>query len=248
MLTVIVGTPDSGLESWGQQLADDAGGICLSHLRLTIADTLGERRQMSDVAQEPLDRSWRAALATYLPEAAADLEAFLEIHQRDSVGDVLGQLRQAIAPRPLVIVDDHAGFRIHEIERWFALAPDALFVHAVTPLQPFVAVSIARCRSHLFVPPDYRDHNAGNAIPQLNPSLAWYQVHTTLGLAFSTDEPIRRCRLRLPQAARCTLKDLSEAAATGPDSQLQWPYRSQGSASAPALQELEQYFSRSAAE
>jgi hypothetical protein len=241
-LTVILGTPHSGLESLGQQLARDAGGICLSQLRLTIADTIGERVQMAAVAQEPLDRHWQDALSTYLPEARTHIESYLDAHQHDPVVDVLNALRNAIAPKPLIIVDDHAGFRIHEVERWFAMAPDALLVHATTPLETFVAASTAHYRRHLFVPPDYRDHNATNAIPQLRPSLAWYQVQTTLGLAFSTHEPIRRCRRVLPASVQLTLSGLSSSAMTTASGPFDWPYLSEGSARQPSLMELQQLF------
>lgn len=242
-LTVILGTPDSGLRDYGEQLAKNAGGVCLSDLKLCVAANVGELLQMIELAQEPIARSLLAALSAHVPQARRDAMAYLIERSDWNIATLLWALVQGLAGKPLVIVDELAGFRIVDAERWFSMQPQALFVHALTARAEFERASLRRYHSRLFIPPDYRDHNIVNPSPVLKPVLAWYQLHSTLGRAFSDRDMLRRCRIEIggPQTPM-TLEALATLASrqSGADS-WHWPFGRDGSADALTPEALERW-------
>ncbi len=238
-LTLILGTPDSGLRAWGETLAASVGGLCLCDLKLAMATTVGELLHMAQLAQDPIDESLLAALRAHLPEAH-DAPAFLRERSDWPTAALLSQLLRGIAPRPVVIVDEMAGFRIHELERWFAMQPQALFVHAVTPLADFERASRQRYDGRLFIPSDYRDHHIGNATPVFKPMLAWYQVQATLARSLAEHGELNRVRVQTGDAnAPRTIDALQRlAGAQSTPASWQWTHSVAGRADMPGVAAL----------
>ena len=242
-LTVVLGTPDSGLRAYGERLASSANGLCLSDLKLCVAANVGELLEMIEVAQEPMARSLFAALSAHVPQARRDAQAYLAERSDWSIATLLWALVQGLEKglegKPLVIVDELAGFRIAEAERWFSMQPQALFVHALTPRADFERASLRRYNGRLFIPPDYRDHNIVHPAPLLKPVLAWYQLQSTLGRAFSDRQALRRCRIDVRPEAPVSLAALDELARQQSAADFwRWPFGRNGSADTPTPDEL----------
>ncbi|WP_341920986.1 hypothetical protein [Hydrocarboniphaga effusa] len=240
--TVILGTPDSGLREYGERLAKSANGVCLSDLKLCLAANVAELLQMIELAQEPIERSLLAALATHVPQAKRDAYAYLAERGDWTIATLLWAIVQGLAGRPLVIVDELAGFRIGETERWFSMQPQALFVHALTPRADFERASLRRYDTRLFVPPDYRDHNIAHPSPVLKPVLAWYQLHSTLARALADCDAVRRCRIEVGAEAPASLAALDTLASRQSGAAFwSWPFGRNGSAGTPTPDELERW-------
>lgn len=239
-LTVILGTPDSGLRDYGERLANSANGVCLSDLKLCLASNVAELLQMIELAQEPIERALLAALSAHVPQAKHDAYAYLAERSGWTIATLLWAIVQGLAGKPLVIVDELAGFRIHEAERWFAMQPQALFVHALTPRADFERASLRRYNTRLFVPPDYRDHHIAHPSPLLKPMLAWYQLHSTLGRAFADRDPVRRCRVEVGPQAPATVEALDVLARRQAQAEFwRWPSGGRASAETPTIDELQ---------
>lgn len=245
-VTVILGTPDSGLRDYGERLADRASGVCLSDLKLCLAKNVAELLQMIELAQEPIERSLLAALSAHVPQARRDALSYLAERSDWNIATLLWAIVQGIAGRPLVIVDELAGFRIVDAERWFAMQPQALFVHALTPRDDFERASRRRYDTRLFVPPDYRDHNIANPSPVLKPVLAWYQLHSTLGRALADRDSLRRCRVEIGPQAPGTIEALEVLAQRQSQAEFwRWPFGGRASAETPTIDEFEAWLQAS---
>jgi hypothetical protein len=245
-LTVILGTPDSGLRDYGERLASSANGVCLSDLKLCLAANVAELLQMIELAQEPIERSLLAALETHVPQAKRHAYAYLAERGDWSIATLLWAIVHSLAGRPLVIVDELAGFRIVDAERWFVMQPQALFVHALTPRADFERASLRRYHTRLFVPPDYRDHNIANPSPVLKPVLAWYQLHSTLGRALAERDSLRRCRVEIGPQAPDTIEALDDLADRQGQSEFwRWPFGGRASAETPTIDEFEAWLQTS---
>lgn len=225
-LTVVLGAPHSGLDSWGAELAAAQGAVVLAGLRLTAATHIGDLLQMQAVAQEPIHEPLWQAVAVWIAEAQGDAASFLDACADALVAGLFEHLRRAIG-RPLVVVDTDCGFRIGDTEAWGRLAPDAEFVHAVTPPGDFARASQRFYQRRLYVPPDYRDHCIGLPAPRLEPRLAWYQVQATIARALGEHPHWRARRVVLPAAAL-----------PGPAQRLEWPFVASDRAMMPSLDQL----------
>lgn len=236
-IVMLLGTPHSGIEAQAQRLAQSGNGLYLGDLQLSLVDNVRQLLELYALAQTPQHEPLFAVLRRYLPAAAQDPSAFLAAHADWNMARLLDALLGAIDAPLLVMTDLSAGFRIHQIERWFARLPQAVYVHVTTPVAPFVEAATAHYRGKLFTPPDYRDHSVFNAAPLLKPELAWYQVHAALARAFSDASGIQRYRADIDQLAKLDAHQLLQAAADGspPD----WPYaRHELRAMAPTLPQL----------
>lgn len=233
---LLFGTPYSGIESQAQRLAQSGGGVHLGDLQLSLVERLGQLREVYALAQTPQHEPLFAALRRHLPAAAADPDAFLAAHAHWSVGELLTALLAAIDAPLVTLSDVSAGFRIHQVERWFARLPQAGFVHVTTPLAAFVAAASAYYDGKLYVPPDYRDHCVVHPTPPLKPQLAWYQVQATLARAYSDARGVRRRRIDIDALAGL---DAAQLMASTRETPLDWPYaHAQPTAMAPSLPQL----------
>ncbi|MDB5969778.1 MAG: hypothetical protein JWQ90_2228 [Hydrocarboniphaga sp.] len=242
-VVVLLGTPHSGIEAQAQRLAQSGNGVdrgvYLGDLQLSLVDRVKQLPELYALAQTPQHEPLFAALSRYLPAAAENPAAFLALHANWSIAELLEALLGAIDTPLVTMTDLSAGFRIHQIERWFARLPRAVYVHVTTPLAPFVEAATAHYKGRLFTPPDYRDHNVFNAAPVLKPELAWYQIHAALARAFSDARDLSRIRVDIAELAGLDA-DALLARATTTSERFNWPYaRQELRAMAPTLPQLE---------
>lgn len=191
---VLLGTPHSPVDAFGEQLAAGSRGVYLGDLNLSLGRTVGDLLQVYELSQTPVHEPLFAFLRGHVAGAEADPGAFLSQRKDWSFAQLLQLLIDHAAGASVVFSDTSAGFRIGQVDRWLRALPQALFVHTLIARAKFGEAANQHYAGRLFVPPDFRDYCVLNKAPQFAPDLAWFQVHRTLSQALSEAPGIRHCR------------------------------------------------------
>lgn len=234
---IMLGVPHTGIEDQALRLAQAAGGVYLGDLQLSMVDKVGHLPELYALAQTPQHEPLYQALRQHLPSAAGNPAAYLAAHADWSIAELQRALLAAIDAPLVTITDSSAGFRIHQVERWFARLPDADYLHVTTSVARFIDAAQLHYRGKLYVPPDYRDHNLFNSAPVMKPELAWYQVNATLARAMSDAWQLRSARVDIDTLASMTVAEVLDRIGVG--GAPQWPHAEpRATAMAPTLNQL----------